>query len=61
MKRNNGRLHNATGTATGATRILELLVKEFILSSYSEQQVLVGENSKIEYTYGWYSANAVNK
>jgi hypothetical protein len=29
MKWNNGRLHNFTGTATGATRILELIVEEF--------------------------------
>jgi hypothetical protein len=28
MERNNGRLHNSTGTVTGATRNLELLVKE---------------------------------
>jgi hypothetical protein len=31
-------------------------------SSPSEQQVWVGgENSKIEYIYGWYSASAINK
>jgi hypothetical protein len=29
VKRNNRRLHNSTGTATRATRSLELLVKEF--------------------------------
>jgi hypothetical protein len=28
-KRNSGRLHNATGMATGATHSLELLIKEF--------------------------------
>jgi hypothetical protein len=39
----------------GATRNLELLVKEFqsIFSFW-----VVGENSKVEYTYGWYSASA---
>jgi hypothetical protein len=31
-------------------------------SSPSEQKVLVaGENSKVEYTYGWYSASAGRK
>jgi hypothetical protein len=30
MKRNNGRLHNTTVTATGATRSLELLIEEFL-------------------------------
>jgi hypothetical protein len=29
MKRNSGWLHNSTGTATGATRNLELLIEEF--------------------------------
>jgi hypothetical protein len=29
VKRNNGRLHNTTGTATMATRSLELLDEEF--------------------------------
>jgi hypothetical protein len=29
MKWKSGRLHNSTGTATGATRSLELLVEEF--------------------------------
>jgi hypothetical protein len=29
VKRNSGRLHNSTGMATGTTRSLELLVKEF--------------------------------
>jgi hypothetical protein len=29
VKRNSGRLHNSTGMATGATRSLELLIKEF--------------------------------
>jgi hypothetical protein len=28
MKRNSRRLHNSTGTATGATRSLELFVEE---------------------------------
>jgi hypothetical protein len=28
-KQNNGRLHNSTGTTTGATRSLELLIEEF--------------------------------
>jgi hypothetical protein len=51
-KRNSGRLHNTTGTATGAAHSLELLIEEF-QSIFSEQQVWVaGENSKVEYTYG---------
>jgi hypothetical protein len=29
VKQNSGRLHNSTGTATRATRNLELLIKEF--------------------------------
>jgi hypothetical protein len=29
VKRNSGRPHNSTGTATGATRSLELVVEEF--------------------------------
>jgi hypothetical protein len=28
-KQNSGRLHNSTGTATGAARSLELLIEEF--------------------------------
>jgi hypothetical protein len=36
--------------------------KNFSPSFPSEQQVWVaGENSKVEYTYGWYSASAGNK
>jgi hypothetical protein len=58
MKQNSGRLYNTTWTVTGATYILELLVKEFqpIFSFWA-----VGENSKVEYIDGWYSASAVNK
>jgi hypothetical protein len=29
LKRNSGRLHNSTGTTTGSTRSLELLIEEF--------------------------------
>jgi hypothetical protein len=29
MKQNSGRLHNSTGTATGAARRIELFVEEF--------------------------------
>jgi hypothetical protein len=52
---NSGRLHNTTRTATGATRSVDLLVKEFlfIFSFWA-----AGENSKVEYTYGWYSSSA---
>jgi hypothetical protein len=41
--------------ATGATRSLELLIKDF-QSTFSF--LVAGENSKVEYTYGWYSASA---
>jgi hypothetical protein len=39
---------------------LELLIEEFFkTSSPSEQQVCtLGRNSKVEYTYGWYSTSA---
>jgi hypothetical protein len=55
VKQNSGRLHNSTGMATGATHILELLGEEFqsIFSFW-----VAGENSKVEYTYGLYSASA---
>jgi hypothetical protein len=58
VKRNSGKLHNSIGTANGATRSLELFIKEFqsIFSFWA-----AGENSKVEYTYGWYSASAINK
>jgi hypothetical protein len=43
------------GTATGATRYLELLIEEF-------QSIFffwaAGLSSKVEYTYGWYSESA---
>jgi hypothetical protein len=43
--------------AIGATHSLELLIEEFqsIISFLA-----AGENSKVEYTYGWYSASAGN-
>jgi hypothetical protein len=40
---------------TGATRNLELLIEE-IQSIFSFWAA--GENSKVEYTYGWYSTSA---
>jgi hypothetical protein len=59
MKQNNGRLHNSTGMATRATRNLELIVKEFqsIFSFRAGGLSSRGENSKVEYTYGSYSAS----
>jgi hypothetical protein len=61
-KQNSGRLHNTTGTATGATRSQNSSSKNSNPSSPSEQQVwIAGKNSKVEYTYGWYSTSAVNK
>jgi hypothetical protein len=60
VKQNSGRLHNTIGTATGVAHSVELLVEEFSYpSSPSEQQVCTTEgNSKVEYTYGWYSVSA---
>jgi hypothetical protein len=44
--------------ATGATRILEFLVEEF---QSTVSFGAAGENSKVEYTYGWYSTSVRNK
>jgi hypothetical protein len=55
MKQNSGRLHNSTGMASRAIRSLNLLIEEF-QSTFSIRAA--GENSKVEYTYGWYSASA---
>jgi hypothetical protein len=60
VKQNSERLHNTTGTATRVAHSVELLIEEFSYpSSPSEQQVCtIGGNSKVEYTYGWYSVSA---
>jgi hypothetical protein len=55
MKWNSGRLQITIGTAARATRSLELLVEEF---QYIFTFWVAGENNKVEYTYGWYSASA---
>jgi hypothetical protein len=54
-EQNSERLHNSIEMTTGATCSLELFVEEFqsIFSFWA-----AGENSKVEYTYGWYSASA---
>jgi hypothetical protein len=45
--------------ATGATRNLEFLVEEFqSIFSFWAAGLSRGENSKVEYTYGWYLASA---
>jgi hypothetical protein len=46
--------------ATGATRSIELLVEGFqsIFSFRATGLSSRGKNSKVEYTYGWYSASA---
>jgi hypothetical protein len=62
MKQNNGRLHNTTWMATGATRSLELHIEEFqSIFSFWTAGLNSRGNSKVEYTYDWYSASAVNK
>jgi hypothetical protein len=44
---------------TGATRSLELPVKEFqSIFSFCAAGLSSRENSKVEYTYGWYLASA---
>jgi hypothetical protein len=59
MKQNSRRLHNSIGMATGATHGLELLIEEFqSIFSFRAAFCVAGENSKVEYTYGWYSASA---
>jgi hypothetical protein len=62
-KWNSGWLHNSTGMATGVAHNLELLIEEFhsIFSFWVAGLSSRGENSKVEYTYGWYSASAGNK
>jgi hypothetical protein len=55
------RHHNSEGNRPGVITLLELLIKDPKSPSASEQQVCIaGENSKVEYTYGWYSASAGN-
>jgi hypothetical protein len=58
IKQNSKRLHSTTWTATGAAHRLELLIEEF---QYIFSFWVAGKNSKVEYTYGWYSASAGNK
>jgi hypothetical protein len=44
---------------TGATRSVELLVEEFqSIFSFGAADLSSRGNSKVEYTYGWYSASA---
>jgi hypothetical protein len=58
-KRNSRRLHNSTETATGATRSLELFIEEFqSIFSFWAAGLSSRGNSKVEYTYCWYSASA---
>jgi hypothetical protein len=59
MERNSGRLHNTTGTATGAAHNLELLIEEFqSIFSFLAAGLYSRGNSKVEYNYGWYSTSA---
>jgi hypothetical protein len=48
--------------ATGKTRSIELLIEEFqSIFSFGAAGLSSRENSKVEYTYGWYSASIENK
>jgi hypothetical protein len=59
MEQNSGRPHNTTGMATGATHNLELHVEELqSIFSFCATCLYNRGNSKVEYTYGWYSASA---
>jgi hypothetical protein len=57
------RYHNTTGNRLGAITHLEhhIEVLQSLLQRLSSKFVWQGENSKVEYTYGWYSASAENK
>jgi hypothetical protein len=55
------RHHNSTGNRPGVIAHPELLIKESKFPLAFEQKVCTaGGNSKIEYTYGWYSASVGN-
>jgi hypothetical protein len=58
MKQNNGRLHKPQET-NWAGASLELLIKEFqSIFIFWAAGLSSRGNSKVEYTYGWYSASA---
>jgi hypothetical protein len=60
-KQNNGRLHNSTGIAIVVAHSLDSSSKNSPSPSSEQQVCVAGGNSKVEYTYGWYSTNAGNK
>jgi hypothetical protein len=57
------RHHNSTSNWPGAIARLEhcIEVLQSLLQLLSSRFVWQGENSNVEYTYGWYSASAGNK
>jgi hypothetical protein len=57
------RHHNTTGNRPGAITYLEhhIEVLQSLLQLLSYRFIWQGENGKVEYTYGWYSASVVNK
>jgi hypothetical protein len=57
------RHHNTTDNRPGAIARLEhhIEVLQSLLQLLSNRFVWQEENSKVEYTYGWYSVSAVNK
>jgi hypothetical protein len=57
------RYHNSTGNRPGAFAHLEhhIEVLHILFSFWAAGLYSRGENSKVEYTYGWYSAIVGNK
>jgi hypothetical protein len=56
------RHHNTIGNRPGAIARLEHRIKVLqIFFTFWAASLSAGENSKVEYTYGWYSASARNK
>jgi hypothetical protein len=57
------RHNNSTGNRSGAIAHQEhhIEVLQSLLQLLSGRFVWQGENSKVEYTYSWYSASAGNK
>jgi hypothetical protein len=57
------RYHNTTCNRSGAIARLEHHIEllQNFLQLLSSRFLWQGENSKVEYTYGWYSASVVNK
>jgi hypothetical protein len=57
------RHHNTIGYRPGAIALLEhhIEVLQSLLQLLSSRFIWQGENSKVEYTYDWYSTSAGNK